>query len=567
MEKKKLIVEVAMEISLTPELLNDIGRKFFPGAARESAMATSVGGIGPLLRDRMIAEADQGNEVIGISLLYEKVWVQRWQPWGQLFLEKKSVSSYIQRILSKDEKAVHVEMNDGSDVAVNIWKAAYGKATVYFLDVPGITTVVYPGVEDAPAGTENKVQWYEQMRIRQSWLLGRGALELLKTLHKKPDVIILSETPTMFAIHKLVHDRLKDAPHFEHTRYVFNDHTPLEYAHPVWPASRLKTLKVDPSFYASLQGANADPQKIDITEMLVAGVDQVYGVARIHGDVMRSMTTLKKYAHKITSITNGISMDFWQSPRFRNVEKVSDAELLARKYEEKQKLIDWVWRRYKFWSAWKEQALHKPVILWTRRITGYKRLDILTEIIKKTPFRERFIAADVTILLGGRVHQQDGISKQVLFDLLDCLSAYPDVENHIAMLDNYNVWEAPRLFHGIDATIMMSDKGKEASATGFMKAQVNGGLVIASPDGAIPESVIFYGTSARHEQAPNGFEIQYVNNSPTPETFLEAIESFARVYANEKERAAMIRSAIAMVPQVSIRKTVSEMLDLFNTPL
>jgi glucan phosphorylase len=205
-----------------------------------------------------------------------------------------------------------------------------------------------------------------------------------------------------------------------------------------------------------------------------------------------------------------------------------------------------------------------PLILWTRRITGYKRLDILTETIKHPRLQKRFLAANVTILLGGRIHQQDGLSKLMMFTLLDFLAERPEMEKRIAIVDNYNVWEAPLLFHGVDATIMMSDLGKEASATGFMKAQVNGGLVLATADGAIPESVIFYGKEADGRQ-PNGFEIKYINGSPTPESFLDAIEAFSNIYNDKKKHGQMIRAAIDMLPQVNVERTIRETMDLINS--
>lgn len=564
MTDKKIIVEVAMEISLTPDLLDAISKKYFPAAARESAMTTSVGGIGPLLRERIISEAESGYEIIGISLLYENVWIQRWQTWGQLYLEKRRTADYIKSVLVKYPQVLNVTMYDGSVVAAAVWKASFGKAVVFFLESPEITTVIYPGVEDAPSDVQDKGQWYEEQRLQQSWLLGRGTLELMKLLNKQPSAIILSETPTIFSWHKIVHDNLTHDPLFKDTKYIFNDHTPLEYAHPVWSKKRLQTLHIEESYYTNLKALKNKPDMTDITQMIVAGVDKVYGVSRIHGEVMRGMETLKDYADKIQTITNGVSIEFWQNPKFQTIDQLNDADLLSLKLDEKKKLIDWIWRRYKLWSAWTEKALQRPLIVWTRRITGYKRLDLLIETIKHDHLRKRFIDADVTILLGGRIHQQDGISKMVVFKLLDFLTEHPDIENRIVVLDNYNVWEAPKLFYGVDATIMMSDQGKEASATGFMKAQLNGGMVIASPDGAIPESVIFSGSGSA-DKSPNGFEIKYNKGHPTPDTFLDAIEACADVYADDKKRAAMIRSAVSMTSRISVDKTTQEMLKLFES--
>src|ERR1700712_1394268 len=80
------VLEIAMAIAFTPEVLEAVAKRYGFRAARDAAMSTSVGGIGPLLRERIVAQADLGIEVIGVSLLYEKTWVQSWFDWGQLHL-------------------------------------------------------------------------------------------------------------------------------------------------------------------------------------------------------------------------------------------------------------------------------------------------------------------------------------------------------------------------------------------------------------------------------------------------------------------------------------------------
>ncbi len=52
------ILEVAMEIALPPETLASLSKRYGFRPTREAAMSTSVGGIGPLLRERIIAQGD-----------------------------------------------------------------------------------------------------------------------------------------------------------------------------------------------------------------------------------------------------------------------------------------------------------------------------------------------------------------------------------------------------------------------------------------------------------------------------------------------------------------------------
>jgi hypothetical protein len=49
-----------MEMSLTPEILSAVEKRFGLEAAQAAGMSTSVGGIGPLLRERVIAQQNKG---------------------------------------------------------------------------------------------------------------------------------------------------------------------------------------------------------------------------------------------------------------------------------------------------------------------------------------------------------------------------------------------------------------------------------------------------------------------------------------------------------------------------
>jgi glucan phosphorylase len=152
---------------------------------------------------------------------------------------------------------------------------------------------------------------------------------------------------------------------------------------------------------------------------------------------------------------------------------------------------------------------------------------------------------------------EEALAQAVMFDLLDHTTRDSELRDRVIVLDNYNIWDAPKLFQGVDATIMLADDGREASATGFMKAQANGALVLACHDGAIPESVFYEGPEA------NGFLVPYVDGQPRPEGLLNAFESLARAYANPEVRARMSRAAFAACGQISIDRTAKEMIELY----
>ncbi|MBI3012008.1 MAG: glycogen/starch/alpha-glucan phosphorylase, partial [Elusimicrobia bacterium] len=120
-------------------------------------------------------------------------------------------------------------------------------------------------------------------------------------------------------------------------------------------------------------------------------------------------------------------------------------------------------------------------------------------------------------------------------------------------------------FHGVDATIMLADDGREASATGFMKAQVNGAMVIACHDGAVPESVFFKGKNPPDKQTlENGFEVPYHHGQPQPEGLLHAFEELDKVFKSVPDRARMIRASFQAEKQVSIDRTAEEMIRYYT---
>jgi glucan phosphorylase len=554
------VLEVAMEISLPTPVLDAVAARFGPRAAQEAAMSTSVGGIGPLLRERIIAQARHGVRVIGVSLLYDTVWTQTWHSWNHMSLERRPASSPLRQTLMDTGIHFDISFYDGTTAPVKVWKTEVDGAAFYFLDNPTIGDVVYPCAEDAPPGVADPQAWAEDQRLRHSWLVGRGALHLVKRLGFKPDIIVLSETPTLFAHPHLYNDGFQKDPYFADARCVFNDHTPLEYAHPIWPRSVLDRVKMDPVLYKDYLRRRDGREEMDVTQFLVARADGVFGVARKHAEVMRAMPSLKPYAGKIRHITNGVAPDLWRHPDWGEAATLDDTTLLALKDRLKAGFLDWLWRRANLWPMWLRSIQGMPLALWTRRITGYKRLDILHRIFGNPSWRRAFIDTGVVLVVGGRIYQRDNQSEQMVYNLVESLNQDETLSERIVFLHNYNVWEAPRLFHGGDASIMLSDDGREASATGFMKAQLNGGAIIANPDGAVPESVVFY---APGEEGVNGFGVSYQNGEPDAQSFLAALADFKAVHQNPARRAALIRAALAAAGQVDVGRTVRETLPFY----
>jgi glucan phosphorylase len=156
------------------------------------------------------------------------------------------------------------------------------------------------------------------------------------------------------------------------------------------------------------------------------------------------------------------------------------------------------------------------------------------------------------------VHQQDNHAQDIVYDLLDLIEKNPLLQKRVAIVDNFNVWEAPLLFKGTDGAVMLADDTREASATGFMKAQMNGAAILATADGAVPEFVHF------NTAQENGFNIPYIKGEPTPQGLLDAFVKFDQALSNRESRVAIIKAALAETDKVSVTRTVNEMRALYE---
>ena len=68
-------------------------------------------------------------------------------------------------------------------------------------------------------------------------------------------------------------------------------------------------------------------------------------------------------------------------------------------------------------------------------------------------------------------------------------------------------------------------------------------------------------------RTPNGFGVSYSNGEPDARSFVKAMEDFDAAYKNPAQRAAMIRAALAVTPQVNVARTAEETLRFYENLL
>ena len=83
----------------------------------------------------------------------------------------------------------------------------------------------------------------------------------------------------------------------------------------------------------------------------------------------------------------------------------------------------------------------------------------------------------------GEFHQDDTYGIEQHSRIQRMIKKDDRLKGRVVFFDNFNIYDAKTLFQGVDFAVMLADDGREASATGFQKVQMNGGWVIASSDG------------------------------------------------------------------------------------
>jgi starch phosphorylase len=272
------------------------------------------------------------------------------------------------------------------------------------------------------------------------------------------------------------------------SRCVFTTHTPVEAGQDQFDYALVQRLLGD---FIDLKAVRefAGTERLNMTRLALNLSGYVNGVARRHAETTASMFP----GYRIRAITNGIHVPTWTHPAFgelfermapnwahepevlMHADQLPDAEVRAAHIKAKGELLGIV-------STLTGVALDPglPVIGYARRMTGYKRpellfadLDRLKDIARRHPFQ---------LVFAGKAHPRDGEGKAGIERLhrhfARVSSAIPAV-----FLPNYDFALARRLVASVDVWLNTPMPPFEASGTSGMKAALNGVLNLSVLDG------------------------------------------------------------------------------------
>jgi starch phosphorylase len=339
----------------------------------------------------------------------------------------------------------------------------------------------------------------EEYRFKQELLLGIGGVRILEALSFNIGTYHLNEGHAAFATVELLKrfprrrrqndqaewsydaDRVRDL-------CVFTTHTPVEAGHDRFSYELVTRTGTDLLPLEALK-VFGGADKLNMTRLALNLSGFVNGVAQRHAITAREMFP----GFDVRAVTNGVHVGTWAHPAFAalyrqhypqwmhepevlvRADNLPDGDLWSAHEAAKRDLCHFVHEK-----TGVEMDPSVPLIGFARRMTGYKRPDLLfgdlkrlIAIAEKHPFQ---------LVFSGKAHPADTAGKESLHLIHDAMRELQG-RVPVAFLHNYDMSVAQVLVAGADVWLNNPLPPLEASGTSGMKAAVNGGLNLSMLDG------------------------------------------------------------------------------------
>lgn len=497
-----------------------------------------AGGLGVLAGDHLKSASDIGVPLVGVGLMYRQGYFRQrlnrsgWQEDYYLDNDFENLPLELVRSQSGDVLTIDLKIRQRV-VKVQIWQVRIGRVNLYLLDADRedndpidrwLTGHLYGGNQDT--------------RIAQEMLLGIGGVRVLQLLGIEPSVYHLNEGHAAFALLEAARLEIErtgqsfyDVEASIRDRAIFTTHTPVPAGHDVFSPDLMDSYFAD--YWPQLQlsreqflalGARrlGDPwEPFGMTVLALRLTRAANGVSKLHGEVSRSMWQIL-YPEKaeadvpIGHITNGVHARTWTAPLmddlyreylgedwlnrvvnpelWRKIDDIPNAELWQYHQILKDRLI--AYTRLKVRQAREARKedpdtisavdrLLDPNVLtlgFARRFSPYKRAVLImrdfNRIVKILSQRGR----TVQIIFAGKAHPADEEGKRMIQRLMEWCQ-HPALRDRVAFIEDYDMFTAQKLVHGVDVWLNNPRRPLEASGTSGQKVCLNGGINCSVLDG------------------------------------------------------------------------------------
>ncbi len=496
------------------------------------------GGLGVLAGDHVKETSDLGLPLVGVSLLYRQGYLKQhlnadgWQ---------LDVTASIERggepmVQMKDESGAPILVEVALDdvhvpLRIAVWKVQVGHTAIYLLDAD------VDGNPDWTRTISSRLYGGDrEHRMRQEIILGIGGVRALRAMGIEPSYWHANEGHAAFHLleraRELVAEGMsfKDAKTEVCNRTVFTTHTPVPAGHDIFSVELMDRyfghfwpqLGIDRETFLNLgRYSNGHGDGFNLTALSLRLAGQRNGVSVRHGEITRSQWSgiwpgIEPSIVPITSITNGVHLGSWLSPRiadlldhylqadwhdfqddpliWERVRTIPDREFWDVHLAAKQDLLDLLdersrrrWAAGGFDPAQVVSAgpfLDRSVftIGFARRFATYKRATLLFHDINRLARILNNHDRPVQIVFAGKAHPADESGKKLIQEIIH-RARDPRLGGRVAFAEDYDMFLASHLVSGVDIWLNTPRAPMEASGTSGMKAAINGVPNVSILDG------------------------------------------------------------------------------------
>jgi glycogen phosphorylase len=372
-------------------------------------------------------------------------------------------------------------------VKVRAWCKAYGTARLILLD-----THVEGNSVAAQALTDHLYDGAPGVMLRQQILLGFAGLAMLEALGVKVDTYHLNEGHMAFAglAAAVACQRANQGITLEAAfatlkpQLVATKHTILPGAGLTLDRAALeaalKLLLVEPEADLDCimkRGAKTDGY-FSTTRFLIGMAGHHSGVSAIHVKAEAKVHA----GSPLVPVTNGVFVPRWRAASLDGNPLAFDDHYLWEMHEfNRHTLLDYVRTQ-----TGKTLERNRLTVVWARRMTAYKRPDLLVNDLTRLIDLAHHTDRPVQFVMAGKANPADSVGFELMRRVI-AASQHAQLADSFAYLPSYNPMTARLLVQGADLWLNTPIRSQEACGTSGMKASLNGALQLSTSDGWIDE--------------------------------------------------------------------------------
>ncbi|MFP3312327.1 MAG: glycogen/starch/alpha-glucan phosphorylase [Acidilobus sp.] len=487
-----------------------------------------AGGLGVLEGDKFYAMSRRGAKYYVITLLYRHGYVDYSFSDDDTPIPKEQEQPINIETVLRPEREFKVKVK-GHEIIARPWLYERGNAKVVFIEA---VCPIWARRYCEQAYIENN---FEENAYKYVFLAKAAATYIRDYIGlDKVRNIDLQEAYTVLVMLAL--------PEFKEYRFI--THTPGPWGHPVYPTAML----------SEEFGFGYPEPYVVLTKIGMERATITYAVAAKHEEITKK--TFPGYAVKISHITNGIDLERWVHPALKQLinakglENLTEDDLWATHQQAKKDFLNFI----KAYKDVNDEYLERPIVVWLRRNTRYKRPYFIARFIEENNLK------DVLFVIGGKAHPRDVDGLSFMREFHKLSKKYPNVVH----IHDYDVTKAKVLQTGGDVQTFTPFSGWEASGTSFMKSLANAIPVVSSKDGAVVEVVQhgvngwLFGEDLRElvniYTDPKAQEIDEKDYSEFSKYLLEAIN----IYGTDKYRTMSLSALKTSYKFVDINRALDE---------